>query len=39
VFTVATGSINNISVLEIKQMNASTMEGGTISFTLIYRCK
>lgn len=38
-YTIATGSIDNISVMEIKQMNASTMEGGTISFTLIYRCK
>ena len=38
-FTIATGVIDNISVLEIKQMGTSSMSGDTIIFTLIYKCQ
>lgn len=38
-FSVATGQINNTSVLEIKQMGSSSMPSGTVRFTLIYRYK
>lgn len=38
-FTVATGTQSNISVLEIKQIGSQYMStGGTISFTLVYKC-
>ena len=36
-YTVATGTQNNISVLEIKQLGSSSMASGSIKFTLIYK--
>ena len=39
-FSVATGFQSNISVLEIRQINSQYMSGGgTISFTLVYKCR
>ena len=38
-YSIATGSISNISVLEIKQMGSQYMAGDTIQFTLIYKCR
>ena len=38
-YSIATGSINNISVMEIKQMGSQYMTGDTIQFTLIYKCR
>ena len=38
-YSIATGSINNISVMEIKQMGSQYMAGDTIQFTLIYKCR
>ena len=38
-FTIATGTQSNISVLEIRQIGSQYMStGGTISFTLVYKC-
>ena len=39
IFTISTGTINNISVLELKNINSSLMPSGEISFTLIYKYK
>lgn len=36
-YTIATGTQNNVSVLEIKQIGTSSMSSGTIRFTLIYK--
>lgn len=36
-FTVATGTLNNVSVLEIKQLGSTSMQSGSIKFTLIYK--
>ena len=38
-YTIATGSIDNISVMEIKQMGSQYMGSDTIQFTLIYKCR
>ncbi len=38
-FSIATGTLDNISVLEIRDIHNSLMPGTTISFTLIYKCK
>ena len=37
VFTIATNTLDNISVIEIKKLGGGTMPSGTISFTLRYR--
>ena len=39
IFTISTGTKNNISVLELKNINSSLMPSGEISFTLIYKYK
>ena len=39
IFTISTGTINNISVLELKNINSSLMPSGEVSFTLIYKYK
>ena len=39
IFTVSTGTINNISVLELRNINSSLMPSGEVSFTLIYKYK
>lgn len=36
-YSVATGTQNSISVLEIKQIGSSSMSSGTVSFTLVYK--
>lgn len=36
-YSIATGTQNNVSVLEIKQVGTSSMSSGTINFTLIYK--
>ena len=38
-YTIATGSIDNISVMEIKQMGSQYMGSDTIQFTLLYKCR
>ena len=38
-FSIATGTLDNISVLEIRDIPNTLMPGTTISFTLIYKCK
>lgn len=38
-FSIATGTLDNISVLEIRDIHNTLMPGTTISFTLIYKCK
>ena len=37
VFTVATNTLNNVSVIEIKKVGGGALPSGTISFTLTYR--
>ena len=37
VFTVATNTLDNVSVIEIKKLGGGTMPSGTLSFTLTYR--
>ena len=37
VFTVATNTLDNVSVIEIKKIGGGTLPSGTLSFTLTYR--
>lgn len=37
VFTVATNTLDNVSVIEIKRIGGGTLPSGTLSFTLTYR--
>lgn len=37
VFTIATNTLDNISVIEIKKLGGGTLPSGTLSFTLTYR--
>ena len=38
-YSIATGTQNNISVLEIKKIGSSSMGSGTVNFTLVYKCR